>query len=116
MKTSPIRIKLLDTIIRKSTHKQRFVDNTFAAFKELKETLFEMASEMDDELDGKLDRRVRLEYRARGKFEAPLQVANDIRIFKMHTDVFDFEANHLITQISYVQSDREPSNSGQLNL
>jgi len=36
--------------------KQRVFDNTFAAFNELKETLFEMASEMDDELDGKLDR------------------------------------------------------------
>ena len=63
-----------------------------------------MASEMDDELDGKLDRRVRLEYRDRGKFEAQLQVANDILIFQMHTDVFEFDANHLIWQNPYVQS------------
>ena len=68
METTPLRSKILDTIIRKSTLKQRVFDNTFAAFNELKETLFEMASEMDDELDGKLDRRVRLEYRDRGKF------------------------------------------------
>ena len=61
METTPLRSKILDTIIRKSTLKQRVFDNTFAAFNELKETLFEMASEMDDELDGKLDRRVRLE-------------------------------------------------------
>ena len=74
METTPLRSKILDTIIRKSTLKQRVFDNTFAAFNELKETLFEMASEMDDELDGKLDRRVRLEYRDRGKFEAQLQV------------------------------------------
>ena len=87
METTPLRSKILDTIIRKSTLKQRVFDNTFAAFNELKETLFEMASEMDDELDGKLDRRVRLEYRDRGKFEAQLQVANDILIFQMHTDV-----------------------------
>ena len=86
METTPLRSKILDTIIRKSTLKQRVFDNTFAAFNELKETLFEMASEMDDELDGKLDRRVRLEYRDRGKFEAQLQVANDILIFQMHTD------------------------------
>ena len=72
METTPLRSKILDTIIRKSTLKQRVFDNTFAAFNELKETLFEMASEMDDELDGKLDRRVRLEYRDRGKFEAQL--------------------------------------------
>ena len=90
METTPLRSKILDTIIRKSTLKQRVFDNTFAAFNELKETLFEMASEMDDELDGKLDRRVRLEYRDRGKFEAQLQVANDILIFQMHTDVFDW--------------------------
>ena len=53
METTPLRSKILDTIIRKSTLKQRVFDNTFAAFNELKETLFEMASEMDDELDGK---------------------------------------------------------------
>ena len=106
METTPLRSKILDTIIRKSTLKQRVFDNTFAAFNELKEPLLEMASEMDDELDGKLDRRVRLEYRDRGKFEAQLQVANDILIFQMHTDVFEFDANHLIWQNPYVQSDR----------
>ena len=52
METTPLRSKILDTIIRKSTLKQRVFDNTFAAFNELKETLLEMASEMDDELDG----------------------------------------------------------------
>ena len=44
METTPLRSKILDTIIRKSTLKRVF-DNTFAAFNELKETLFEMASE-----------------------------------------------------------------------
>ena len=87
--TSP-RSRILDAIVRKSTLKQRVFDNTFAAFNELKETLLEMASEMDDELDGKLDRRVRLEYRDRGKFEAQMQIADDLLIFQMHTDVFEF--------------------------
>ena len=116
METTPLRSKILDTIIRKSTLKQRVFDNIFAAFNELKETLLEMASEMDDELDGKLDRRVRLEYRDRGKFEAQLQVANDILIFQMHTDVFEFDANHLIWQNPYVQSDRENSYCGLINI
>ena len=116
METTPLRSKILDTIIRKSTLKQRVFDNTFAAFNELKETLFEMASEMDDELDGKLDRRVRLEYRDRGKFEAQLQVANDLLIFQMHTDVFEFDANHLVWQTPYVQADRENSYCGLINI
>ena len=116
METTPLRSKILDTIIRKSTLKQRVFDNTFAAFNELKETLFEMASEMDDELDGKLDRRVRLEYRDRGKFEAQLQVANDILIFQMHTDVFEFDANHLVWQSPYVQADRDNSYCGIIDI
>ena len=96
METVPLRKRILDTIVRKSSLKQKVFDNTFWAFNLLKETLLEMASEMDDDLDGKLDRRVRIEYRDRGKFEAQLQVANDLLIFQMHTDVFEFDANHLI--------------------
>ena len=48
METTPLRSKILDTIIRKSTLKQRIFDNTFSAFNELKETLLEMASEQGD--------------------------------------------------------------------
>ena len=116
METTPLRARILDTIIRKSTLKQKVFDNSFAAFNTLKETLFEMASEMDDELDGKLDRRVRLEYRDRGKFEAQLQVANDILIFQMHTDVFEFEDGHPIWQNPYVAADRENSYCGLVNI
>ena len=102
METIPLRRRILDTIVRKSTLKQKVFDNTFWAFNLLKDTLLEMASEMDDELDGKLDRRVRIEYRDRGKFEAQLQVANDLLIFQMHTDVFEFDANHLVWQTPYL--------------
>ena len=100
METTPLRAKILDTIVRKSTLKQKVFDNTFAAFNLLKETLLEIAAEMDDELDGKLDRRVRLEYRDRGKFEAQLQ----------------FDANHLIWQNPYVQADQENSYCGLINI
>lgn len=116
METSPLRARILDTIIRKSTLKQKVFDNTFAAFNSLKETLLEMASEMDDQLDGKLDRRVRLEYRDRGKFEAQLQVANDILIFQMHSDVFEFDPSHAIWKTPYVAADRENSYCGVINI
>ena len=116
MESIPLRKKILETIVSKSTLKQKVFDNTFATFNDLKETLLEMASEMDDQLDGLLDRRVRLEYRDRGKFEAQIQVANDLLIFQMHTDVFEFDANHLIWQNPYVQSDRENSYCGLINI
>ena len=49
METIPLRRRILDTIVRKSTLKQKVFDNTFWAFNLLKDTLLEMASEMDDE-------------------------------------------------------------------
>ena len=112
----PLRERILSTIVEKSTLKQKVFDNTFTTFNELKDTLFEMASEMDDALEGKLDKRVRLEYRDRGKFEAQLQIASDILIFQMHTDVFEFDSNHIIWQNPYVQADKANSYCGVINI
>lgn len=116
MENSPLRTAILETIVRKSNLKQKVFDHTFAVFNLLKETLFEMASEMDDALEGQLDRRVRLEYRDRGKFEAQLQVSNDVLIFQMHTDVFQFASDHLLWQNPYVQADCENSYCGIINI
>ena len=107
MDKSPMREKILAAIINKSTLKQHIFDNTFTTFNELKDVLFEIASELDDDLDGKLDKRVRIEYRDRGKFEAQLQIASDLLIFQMHTDIFEFDSNHIIWQNEYVQAERE---------
>lgn len=116
MENNTLREEILQTIIRKSTLKQHVFDSTFSAFNQLKETLLEMASELDDALDGKLDRRVRLEYRDRGKFEAQLQVANDILIFQMQTDVFDFEPAHPVWQNPYVTQQHDNAYVGMVNI
>ena len=107
-----LREKILATIVEKSNLKQRVFDNTFATFNMLKDVLFEMASEMDDALEGQLDKRVRLEYRDLGKYEAQLQIANDLLIFRMNTDVFEFESNHIIWQNPYVHGDKANSYCG----
>ena len=116
MDKSPMRERILATIINKSTLKQHIFDNTFTTFNELKDVLFEIASELDDDLDGKLDKRVRIEYRDRGKFEAQLQIASDLLIFQMHTDIFEFDSIHIIWQNEYVQASRDNSYCGVINI
>ena len=116
MEQQPLREKILSTIIEKSMLKQRVFDNTFGVFNLLKETLFEMASEMEDALEGKVDRRVRLEYRDRGKHEAQLQIASDILIFKMHTDIFQFDSSHIIGQNQYAQQDKTNCYCGMIDI
>ena len=64
----------------------------------------------------KVDRRVRLEYRDRGKHEAQLQIASDLLIFKMHTDIFQFDSNHIIWQNGYVQEDKANCYCGMIEI
>ncbi|MDO4758189.1 MAG: hypothetical protein Q4A18_02870 [Rikenellaceae bacterium] len=116
MDNSQLREQILEQIIRKSSLKQKVFDSTFSAMNLLKETLLEMASELDDALEGKLDRRVRLEYRDRGKYEAQLQVASDLLIFQMHTDVFVFNKEHAVWQNAYVQENTTRAYCGVINI
>ncbi len=111
-----LRSQILETIVSKSSLKQIVFDNTFSALNLLKDTLLELASEMDDELEGKLDRRVRLEYRDRGKFEAQLQVANDVLIFQMRTDVFRFDHDHPVWKSEYIASEPKNGYFGVINI
>ena len=116
METTPLRTKILENVVRKSNLKQRVYDNTFAALNLLKDTLFELSSEMDDELDDKLARGVRLEYRDRGKFEAQLQIGDDLLIFQMHTDTFSFDASHPVWKTHYVEQNNDNIYCGVINI
>ena len=106
----------IGTLIKKSNLKQRVFDNTFTAFNLLKECLHEMNAEFDDELEGKLDKRVRIDYRDRGKYEAQIQIAGEMLIFTMHTNVFDFDASHAVLGEEYVREDRDRSYCGVINI
>ncbi len=116
MDKSPLREKILASIINKSTLKQHIFDNTFTTLNELKDVLFEIASELDDDLDGKLDKCVRIEYRDRGKFEAQLQIASDLLIFRMHTDIFEFDSQHEIWQNEYIKEEHDNSYCGVIDI
>lgn len=93
-----LKARILETITLKSNLGQHVFDNTFSALTAIKEILHEMDSELDDELEDKIDERVRIEYRDRGKFEAQIQIASDILIFSMHTNIFNFPQTHQIHQ------------------
>ena len=111
-----LRKQILTTLVEKSNVQQKVFDNMFAVFNDLKETLHEMTSEINDELEEQIDKRIRIEYRDRGKFEAQLQVAGDVLIFSMHTNVFEFNRDHIIWQNSYVRDEKLNSYCGIINI
>ena len=113
---SGLRARILETITLKSNLQQRVFDNTFAALTQIKEILHEMDSELDDELEDKIDERVRIEYRDRGKFEAQIQIASDILIFSMHTNIFSFPPSHPVCSVPYAAADRSNTFCGVINI
>ena len=104
-----LRDRIKETLVSKGNLQQKIYDNTFNVFNELKEALNEMSAELNDELDGQLDKRIRIEYRDRGKFECQIQVGSDMIIFIMHTDIYEFNREHEIWKNQYVKD--EPMNA-----
>lgn len=109
------RSELIDTLKEKATIKQLVYDNTFNVMGDLKDILQEYAVEANELLEGS-DRRIKLEYRDRGKHEAQLQLAGDILIFSMHTNVFQFERDNIIWKNSYVQKNKDNAYCGVIHI
>ena len=111
-----IRGSLIEKLSQKASLSQKVFDNTFSGFGRLKEVRHEMSSEIDDALEEEGKDEVKIEYRDRGKFEAQLQIAEDILIFSMHSNVFEFNREHIIWQNSYVRDNRDNSYCGIINI
>ncbi len=113
---SDLRTHIKQLLVSKSGLKQQIFDNTNSLFNELKEAIHEFSTELDEEMDEKIDKRIRIEYSDRGKFEAQIQIAGDLLVFVMHTNVFNFEREHRIWQNPYVQADHNNSYCGVINI
>ncbi|MEG2035683.1 MAG: hypothetical protein RR005_05030 [Mucinivorans sp.] len=109
------REKIVAILKEKSILKQVIYDNTYAVFIELKEILQEYAVEVNELLDGQ-DKRIKMVYQDRGKFEAQLQIASDVLLFSMHTNVFVFDRDNIIWRNSYVEKNRANAYCGVVNI
>lgn len=107
--------RIVDTLTEKSIMKMAVYDNTFETFNMVKEILHEMVNDINPHLQG-FDRRVKLEYRDRGKFEAEVRLAGDVLLFSMHSNVFEFDRSHGVWNLAYVQKDRLNSYCGVINM
>ncbi|MDR1342379.1 MAG: hypothetical protein LBK18_03875 [Prevotellaceae bacterium] len=113
--SDPLRENILQTLKGKALEKQRVYDNTFEIFQLVKEVLHELASEMNEDLQG-VDKRVKLEYRDRGQYEAEIRVASDILVFSMHSNVFQFDRSHIVWKTSYAKQDAMNAYCGMINI
>lgn len=106
---------IVDTLIEKSSMKQQVYENTIEAFGIIKTVLHELSTELNANIKNS-DKKIRLEYRDRGKFEAEIRVAGDILIFSMHSNVFEFDRDHSIWKLPYVKENKLNSYCGVINI
>jgi hypothetical protein len=112
----PPREAILKNLTEKSVVKQQVYEAALETFNQLKEILHELCNDINDLLPETLGRRVRLEYRDRGKFEAEIKVAGDVLIFSMHSNIFQFDRDHLIWKTSYLKQERYNSYCGIISI
>ena len=115
MESDEKRQAIVTNLRDKAVLKQKVYDNTLDTFIKLKKIIAAIAREINAEI-GDADKRVKLEFRERGKFDVEIKVAGDILIFSMHSNVFEFDRNHPIWKTPYIQKDKNNSYSGIINI
>ncbi len=113
--TSP-REKIVGLLNVKSVTKSQIFDQCLEVFSTLKDVLSEMSNDLNEMLENNGSRRVRLEYRDRGKFEAELKFADDVLIFSLHTDIFQFDREHPVWKNPYVKDNPYNGYCGVINV
>jgi hypothetical protein len=106
---------ILELLKEKSTIRQNVHENTYNVFRLFKEVLHEVTTDYNQKLI-EIDKRILLEFRDTEKFEAELKVHNDMLIFSMTTDVFEFDRDHSIWNYSYVNTNPHSTYCGVINI
>jgi len=107
--------QIIETLIEKSGMKQNVFDNTLNIFGKLKKVLQKLEKEYNNKLN-EVDERLLLSYKYDGMFQCELKVAGDVLLFHMHSNIFEFDRDHGVWKISYVQKDKSVTYCGIINI
>lgn len=95
-------ISLLKT---KASAKQQTYEATRRVMQEIKKVLKGYADNLSEQMKHS-EPPLRIEFKEYGEFEAHFSFGSDTLIFMMHTNVFDFDANHPIHRTNYIKEDQ----------
>lgn len=114
METQTTRDLIFNVVKEKSVLKQDVFSNTKRQFKLLKKKLETLAEDISERVKP-LDNRIVVNYSEKGEYEAQLQIAGDILIFHMHTNVFKFDNSNPLWKTSYL-TDESKGYCGVINV
>lgn len=116
MKEKEIRASLLEAFVIKSTVKQKVYTNTLQTFRILKKVLKSLENDYHSIIKDQVPHSVLPAFRERGPFEAEFEIGEDLLIFSMHSNVFEFDNKSPILKSEYIQNDPLRSYCGMINI
>ena len=99
----------------KSSLKLRVFDNTLNTLEQIYQALDEITSEYNKELKN-LNTNIIIKPKKNSKFDIELRIAEELIIFNMHTNIFQFERENKIWETDYLKRDPRKGFSGIINI
>lgn len=115
MEKSNSRELILKTLAEKGGAKHDILVKSKMAFTQLKECLKDITADIKAKTE-KVNKHIVVEYKDKGEYEAEVQLDDDILIFHLHHDVFDFDKSHGIWKTSYVNEENHNSFCGMITV
>lgn len=84
-------------------------------FSLMKETLQEISKNLAHKASA-LDKRINVSYKEKSEFEADLTIAEDVLVFYMQTNIFEFDQSHQVWQNSYVKNNEGNAYCGIISI
>ncbi len=108
--------QIFQLLTEKEAVKLQAFNSSHEAFLLLKKALKELAIEYRDKLESEVDMALIPVYSDLGPFEAELRFAGDVLIFSMHSNVFEFDRDHVIWKTEYIAENVNNSYSGVISI
>ena len=106
---------IVDLLKQKASTKQALYEQMQSTFAEFKIKLKAMVEYLQNEV-GIIDKRVVVEYKENGNFEASIKFSGDILLLSMHSNIFSFDKNHQVHKSKYVEQDSRNKYFGMLQI
>lgn len=114
MNSKEYRASLLEAHTIKSHVKDKVFQNTSESFLILKKVLKQLEKDYISVLKGHVPDKNLPQYQERGPFEMEFRIGDDLLLFSMHSNVFEFDNKHPVNQTPYVLEDPLRSYCGMI--
>lgn len=104
-------LSLCNQIVKKSALLSSVIDNTKEAFVIFSQTAQEIIKQMQQTAPD-----TKFVFQNNSELEFEIRFGEDILIFTMHTNVFEFSRQHEVMKLPYVTQDKERSFCGMINI